>query len=73
MPVMDGWAFRTHQLVDPVLADIPVVVLSTSGDSIGAEAALLGIATCLCKPSATDGFISLAGDLIGMLRPAGPG
>jgi CheY-like chemotaxis protein len=28
MPVMDGWAFRREQLRDPVLAQIPVVVLT---------------------------------------------
>jgi CheY-like chemotaxis protein len=28
MPVMDGWAFRREQREDPVLATIPVVVLS---------------------------------------------
>jgi len=28
MPVMDGWTFRIEQRRDPVLADIPVVVLS---------------------------------------------
>jgi len=28
MPVMDGWAFRREQLRDPMLAQIPVVVLS---------------------------------------------
>lgn len=28
MPVMDGWAFRREQLRDPVLAPIPVIVLS---------------------------------------------
>src|SRR5262245_27122466 len=28
MPVMDGWAFRREQLRDPLLAAIPVVVLS---------------------------------------------
>jgi CheY-like chemotaxis protein len=28
MPVMDGWAFRREQLRDPVLAQIPVIVLS---------------------------------------------
>ena len=28
MPVMDGWAFRREQLRDPVLANIPVIVLS---------------------------------------------
>jgi CheY-like chemotaxis protein len=28
MPVMDGWAFRREQRSDPVLAHIPVIVLS---------------------------------------------
>jgi CheY-like chemotaxis protein len=28
MPVMDGWTFRREQRLDPVLAGIPVVVLS---------------------------------------------
>jgi CheY-like chemotaxis protein len=30
MPVMNGWEFRRHQLADPELAGIPVVVLSAS-------------------------------------------
>ena len=28
MPVMDGWAFRKEQRGDPVLAGIPIVVMS---------------------------------------------
>jgi len=28
MPVMDGWAFRKEQRLDPTLARIPIVVLS---------------------------------------------
>ena len=28
MPVMDGWEFRRQQQADPVLASVPVVVLS---------------------------------------------
>lgn len=28
MPVMDGWEFRRHQVTDPALAAVPVVVLS---------------------------------------------
>jgi CheY-like chemotaxis protein len=31
MPVMDGWDFRSEQLRDPSLAQIPVVVLSAFG------------------------------------------
>jgi CheY-like chemotaxis protein len=30
MPVMDGWTFRSHQLADPQLAAIPVVILSAT-------------------------------------------
>jgi len=36
MPVMDGWAFREHQLKDPALADIPVYVISAAGNVAGA-------------------------------------
>ena len=28
MPVMDGWAFRREQKGDPVIANIPIVILS---------------------------------------------
>ena len=28
MPVMDGWAFRKEQRLDPAFAQIPVIVLS---------------------------------------------
>jgi len=28
MPVMNGWDFRRHQLADPALASIPVIVVS---------------------------------------------
>jgi CheY-like chemotaxis protein len=35
MPVMDGWEFRQHQLLDPALAHIPVVVISAvDGDRV---------------------------------------
>jgi CheY-like chemotaxis protein len=32
MPVMDGWQFRKEQLADPLLASIPVAVLSSRGN-----------------------------------------
>jgi CheY-like chemotaxis protein len=31
MPMMDGWDFRAEQLADPLLRDIPVIVISASG------------------------------------------
>ena len=30
MPVMNGWEFRTHQLADPLLRAIPVVVCTAT-------------------------------------------
>lgn len=32
MPVMDGFAFRSAQLADPSLADVPVLVMTAAGD-----------------------------------------
>ncbi len=32
MPVMDGWQFRKEQLSNPLLASIPVAVLSSKGN-----------------------------------------
>jgi CheY-like chemotaxis protein len=32
MPVMDGWRFREHQIRDPALAEVPVIVLSAAAD-----------------------------------------
>jgi CheY-like chemotaxis protein len=34
MPVMDGFQFRSAQLADPVLAQVPVVVLSGAADML---------------------------------------
>ncbi len=33
MPIMDGWEFRRHQLAEPKLKDIPVVVATANGSS----------------------------------------
>jgi CheY-like chemotaxis protein len=32
MPVMDGWEFRNQQRQDPLLADIPILVVSAVND-----------------------------------------
>jgi len=35
MPVMDGWAFRREQRLDPAIAGVPVIVMSgADGDRI---------------------------------------
>jgi CheY-like chemotaxis protein len=49
MPVMSGWEFRVEQQHDPVLASIPVVVLSADRD-VAAKAAALQVADFLAKP-----------------------
>jgi anti-anti-sigma factor len=49
MSGMDGWAFRREQERDPLLATIPVVVVSAAGD-VPATAAALGAADYLQKP-----------------------
>lgn len=46
MPVMDGRAFREAQLQDPVLAEVPVVVLTAAGY----KTAVKGAQICLAKP-----------------------
>jgi len=31
MPIMDGWQFRREQKKDPVIADIPLIVITATG------------------------------------------
>jgi CheY-like chemotaxis protein len=49
MPEVSGWAFRAVQRADPVLAAIPVVVISGQGLSAH-DVAELGVAGYLPKP-----------------------
>jgi CheY-like chemotaxis protein len=49
MPVMNGWEFRSRQLLDPALAGIPVVVVSAD-DSVARKAADVGAAGYMAKP-----------------------
>jgi CheY-like chemotaxis protein len=49
MPVMDGWALRAELLRRPVLAQVPVVLLSGDAD-VAREGAELRAADCLTKP-----------------------
>jgi CheY-like chemotaxis protein len=48
MPVMDGFAFREHQLKDPALANVPVLCISAIYSHRDVTSRL-GIA-CLAKP-----------------------
>ena len=53
MPVMDGFAFRAAQLLDPELARVPVVCVSGRHDATEA-ARNLGLDACLEKPFCLD-------------------
>jgi CheY-like chemotaxis protein len=49
MPEMDGWTFRAEQLKDPMLADVPVVIVSGTRD-VASIANKLAVAAYLVKP-----------------------
>ena len=56
MPVMDGFAFREAQLLDPELAPIPVICVSGRHDSFQVAQAL-HLADCVPKPFGLDDVI----------------
>jgi CheY-like chemotaxis protein len=49
MPVMDGVTFRQHQLAEPDLKELPVLVIS-AGTDLSVHAAALGAVESLRKP-----------------------
>jgi CheY-like chemotaxis protein len=55
MPVMDGWTFLREQAADPLLAAIPVVVITAGSE--GAAPALEG-RTVLPKPLKIDDVVA---------------
>jgi CheY-like chemotaxis protein len=67
MPVMDGYAFRAAQLLDPVLAAIPVICVSGRHDA--EEAARdMHLAGCVPKPFALSEIIRRVQDLVRCVR-----
>ena len=58
MPTMDGWQFRAAQMSDPLVSDIPVVVLSAHADGSQA-AAKMDAAGYLSKPVSLESLVSL--------------
>jgi CheY-like chemotaxis protein len=48
MPVIDGFQFRAAQREDPLLADVPVILISANGDEKNARS--LGAVGVLDKP-----------------------
>ena len=57
MPEMDGAEFRRHQLADPTLAKIPVIVISAGGNVVQ-KARAMGVPG-LTKPVDVDRLIAL--------------
>lgn len=53
MPIMNGWQFRQEQLQDPVLASIPVILLSGE-PRLSQTAASLDAAADFAKPIDVD-------------------
>jgi CheY-like chemotaxis protein len=68
MPVLSGWEFRRRQLQNPVLAGIPVVVLSATGDQ-AAEEELLGDVGYLQKPVDIDRLSAVLGRFAAPRKP----
>jgi CheY-like chemotaxis protein len=53
MPEKNGFQFRVEQIVDPLLADIPVVIYSGDAEA-HAQGTVLGGIACLTKPLDVD-------------------
>jgi CheY-like chemotaxis protein len=53
MPVMNGWQFRTELQSNPILKEIPVVILSADGN-IQQKSENIGVAGYLKKPIQLD-------------------
>ena len=59
MPVMDGWDFRTEQLKDPALKDIPVFILTAAGFSDVTIRAQFGSIPFVPKPPPHEELLAL--------------
>lgn len=62
MPDMDGFEFRRRQLADPILAAIPVAVVSGGGSAVEADARKLGLTLFLRKPIDPERLMRLFAD-----------
>jgi CheY-like chemotaxis protein len=69
MPVMDGWDFRTEQLADPVLQDIPVVAISACGFARSTIAAQLKAHEVFAKPIELSRFVETLREVCGLHVP----
>ncbi len=58
MPIMNGWQFVSEQAGDPVLASIPVWVITAAGDAHPPPAGVTGV---LRKPFRLDELLHVVG------------
>jgi CheY-like chemotaxis protein len=70
MPVMDGWEFRHAQLSDPLLREIPVLVISASGSSAQTLRLQLGDVELIPKPVPYGGLLKVLGRACGLAASA---
>jgi DNA-binding response OmpR family regulator len=63
MPVMDGFAFRTEQLRDTTLRQIPVICVSGRHDALRASRGL-HVAKCIPKPFDLDVVLASVRELV---------
>jgi CheY-like chemotaxis protein len=59
MPVMNGEEFRSKQLADPKLSQVPVVLISASS-TVREKAAALGAAHAMIKPISIEALSKIA-------------
>ena len=65
MPVMDGWDFRTQQLQDPALKDLPVFILTAAGFSSETIRTQFGNIPFVPKPPPHETLLALVRDAAG--------
>jgi len=63
MPVMDGWDFRTQQLQEPALKDIPVLILTAAGFSDETIRTQFGEIPFVPKPPPHERLLQLVKDV----------
>jgi CheY-like chemotaxis protein len=68
MPVMDGWDFRTEQLKDPALREIPVFILTAAGFSDATIRAQFGSIPFVPKPPPHDELLAMVHRIVSNRR-----
>jgi CheY-like chemotaxis protein len=61
MPEMDGWTFRSEQMKDQRLLDIPVIVMSADSAAAG-RAMQFGVVATMTKPVEYDPLLLLVAE-----------